>query len=143
MIKHRLLIATLASTLLSTPAWAGDRNEPQAHRLDYIFNELQLTDEQRTQTLDIMKSTMEQRRQDIQARRQSGDARPDRETMKARRETHRTELAERLNTVMTDEQVEDLLTYLDAHRPRPHRWHKRGQAHGDERPLGERKSDQP
>lgn len=125
MMRLRLLTATLLATLLTAPAWAGD-DDRRGHRLDYIFNQLELTEEQRTQVQDIMKTVMEERREDMRARRQSGEGRPSREEMQALREEHRAELANRLNAVLTGEQVNELTTYLEAHRPRHHHRDHRG-----------------
>ncbi|WP_027330103.1 hypothetical protein [Marinimicrobium agarilyticum] len=122
MIRSRLLTAALLSALMTSPAWAGDSTgEHRGQRLDYIFTQMALTDEQRTQTLDVLKTLMEERRTDMQARRQSGEGRPSREQMQALREQHRAELADRLNAVMTEAQTSAFITYLDAHQPRHHR----------------------
>lgn len=122
MIRTRLLTAALLSALMTTPAWAGNEADGrQGQRLDYIFTQMELTDEQRTQTLDVLKTLMEERRTEMQAHRQSGEGRPSREQMQAWREQHRTELAERLNAVMTEAQTSEFITYLDAHRPHHHR----------------------
>lgn len=130
MMRHRLLTAALLSALMTTPAWAGDPGgDHRGQRLDYIFAQLELTDEQRAQALEVMKTLMEERRTDMQARRQSGEGRPSREEIQALREQHRAELTERLNTVMTEAQVNEFITYLEAHRPRHH--HGMKKHHGD------------
>ncbi len=122
MIRSRLLTAALLSALMTTPAWAGEDNGgSQGQRLDYIFTQMELTDEQRTQALNVLKTLMEERRTEMQARRQSGEGRPSREEMQALREQHQTELAKRLSAVMTEAQASEFITYLEAHRPNHHR----------------------
>lgn len=122
-----LLTATLLATLIAAPVWAGDRGEhPQGPRLEYIFNQMELSDDQRTEVQTVLQDFRSERREAMKARREAGEPRPSREEMLALRETHKRELAERLSTVLTAEQVEEFTTYLEAHRPH-HRGMKKHQ----------------
>lgn len=116
--KKQLLTATLLATLIAAPVWAGDQGEHQhGPRLDYIFSQLELSEEQRSEVQTLLQDFRSERREAMKTRREAGEPRPSREEMLDLRETHQRELAERLSTVLTAEQVEEFTTYLEAHRP--------------------------
>jgi hypothetical protein len=89
--------------------------------LDYIYTELALTEEQQADVNAVLEAFRDQTREEMRAAREelSDDERPTREEMAEIREAHRAELlaslTDELNSVLSADQVEDLVTYIDAH----------------------------
>lgn len=121
--KRNTLIATTLAVALAASAgnafaWGGNDRQPDpAERFSYIFSELNLTDEQAEDVLDVMRTFRDDQRQAMQARRDSGAGRPSEEEFEALRSNARTALADQLGTVLTADQVDDLMTYLEFHGP--------------------------
>ena len=86
-------------------------------RFDYIFSQLNLTDAQRSEVVDIMTTQMAERREQHREQRDSGADRPTAEERQALRDAARTALSDELGTVLQADQVEGLITYLEAHQP--------------------------
>ncbi len=136
MIRNLLIATALTASLAAIPALAHDRSHDKtAYRvnLDYIFNQLELDQVQREEVEAVLlelhrehREAMGERRAMVRERREAGEQveRPDREAWAARRqelhEERRAELASRLNNLMAEDQVEEFLTYLEAHRVRGH-----------------------
>ncbi|MFG1495806.1 hypothetical protein ABMA57_04160 [Saccharospirillum sp. HFRX-1] len=121
---HRnTLIATALAVALtagasSALAWGGNDRQPDpAERFGYIFNELNLSDDQAEEVLDVMRNFRDDQRQAMQARRDSGAGRPSEEEFAELRAQARTALSDQLGTVLSATQVEDLMTYLEFHGP--------------------------
>ena len=124
---RKLLAATALVTAMSIAAssaygWGG---HPAAeHRLDYIFNQLDLTETQREQSLAIFAERAQQQRDAMKEHRQSmrsSGERPTRPTTKerdARMAEMRMELADQLGLILQAHQVEGLMEYLEAHTGR-------------------------
>lgn len=126
---------TIALTAGATGAFAwggGDRQPDPAERFSYIFNELNLTEAQSTEVLDVMRSFADDQRTAMRARRDSGAGRPSSEEMASLRAAAQTALADQLGTVLTADQVADLMTYLEFHGPMM----RGGGRHGDRHPNG-------
>ncbi|WP_108125685.1 hypothetical protein [Saccharospirillum mangrovi] len=135
--RNSLLATALAVALTAGAgnalAWGGDDREADpAERFSYIFNEMNLTDEQADDVLDVMRTFRDDQRQAMQARRDSGAGRPSKEEFEALRSQARIALSDQLGTVLTADQVEDLMTYLEFHGP------MMGGRHGDRRNGGGR-----
>lgn len=104
----------------------GEREQNSGERFEYIFNQLELTETQRTDVLDVMQSYSETSREEMKARmeefRSSSDERPSRDEMRAQMETYRAEqlvgLADQLNLVLSPEDTAELIEYLEAHMPK-------------------------
>lgn len=142
-LTHRkTLVAAVLAVALTTGAgsalaWGGaERTTDPAERFSYIFNQLNLSDDQTDQVLDVMLSFRNDQRQAMQARRDSGVGRPSAEQFAALREQSHTALADQLGSVLNATQVEDLMTYLEFHGPMMGggRHHGRGQFGGQPMP---------
>lgn len=112
------LTVMLATGTTSAFAWGGggDRGprEP-GQRFEYIFTQLNLTEEQSEQVIEVMKSFAEGQREAMQERRDSGAERPTQEEMETLRDTARQQLADQLGTVLQPSQADELITYLEFH----------------------------
>lgn len=131
-VRNKLL-ATAACVLFSFGAAQGALADPgkrhgAEQRFDYIFNQLSLDDSQRQQVQEIMQTRRQERREIMRERQASGAERPSPEELRANREQSRQMLETELGTVLDAEQVDELLTYMDAHRGQKRSWHgkKRG-----------------
>ena len=126
------LVVALAAGSTGALAWGGGNKGPHepSQRFEYIFNQLNLTEEQSTQVIDIMQSFAESQRQAMQERRDSGAERPTQEEMDAIRAEARQQLSDQLGTVLQPTQVEELTTYLEFHsKGMGSRGHHRGGFH--------------
>ncbi len=143
--KKLIITGVIISTLASAGAFARGGNDDNkrgaqidpAERYEYIFTQLDLTEDQQSSVLDMMKTLRDEQRdtmrEAMQALRDS-DERPDRETMDAQREAHRTtmmtQLSDQLNTVLSAEDTAEFIEYLD--------FHSRQMANGERGPKGPR-----
>ncbi|TCS37674.1 Spy/CpxP family protein refolding chaperone [Reinekea marinisedimentorum] len=101
----------------------GDKGERRGNvNLDYIYTELALSEEQQADVNAVLEAFRDQTREDMKAAMEEfrdAEERPSREEMAEIREAHRAELlaslTDELNTVLTADQAEDLVTYIDAH----------------------------
>ena len=142
LLHRNTLIATALAVALTTSAtsalaWGGnERPQDPAERFSYIFNELNLSDEQAEEVLDVMRSFRDDQRQAMQARRDSGAGRPSADEFAALREQAHTALSDQLGTILSATQVEELMTYLEFHGPMMGggRHHGRGQFGGQPMP---------
>jgi Spy/CpxP family protein refolding chaperone len=128
IIVKTAITGALVSTLISASAFAkgpdenrGPKIDP-AERFEYIFDQLELSEDQRTSVLDIMEALREENREQMQANReamQNAEERPSREEMDALREAKqaamRVQLTDQLNTVLSAEDATALVDYLDFH----------------------------
>lgn len=125
---NRSLIAGItATTLLLSGAVAfaagNDQQRDPSQRFDYIFTQLDLSDDQRTAVIDVMEAAMEEHRdlmwQTMQSLREQ-DERPSREDMQALMTSQQAamtqSLTDDLNTVLSPEVTAELIEYIEAHR---------------------------
>lgn len=112
------VVVALAGTASAVYAHDAMSQNRMTDRFDYIFTQLNLTDAQRAEVVDIMTTQMAERREQHRAQRDSGADRPTSEERQAFRDAARTALTDELGTVLQADQVEGLITYLEAHQPR-------------------------
>ena len=141
--RNTLTALTLIAGLsLGAQTALAEPSQHQSQRWDYIFTQLDVTEEPQAQVHALFTEMAAERRAKMQehreARRQYREAngqqyqdkrergaerqhRPDREAWhaehQARREQARQNLADRLGTILTPDQVEGFTAYLDAHKP--------------------------
>ncbi|WP_320824182.1 Spy/CpxP family protein refolding chaperone [Reinekea sp.] len=124
--KRKILAAvmtvTLASAAVATYA-LGNRAVDPADRMGYIFTQLNLTDSQQSEVLDLLKTLSAEQRTQMKANMEAmrdADTRPTRDEMTALHDSHRAAqtqvITDRLNTLLAPDVTADLVTYLDAHR---------------------------
>lgn len=133
------LVVALAAGSTGALAWGnsdrGDRDPSQ--RFEYIFNQLDLTEAQSTEVIEVMESFRDAQRDARQERRESGEERPSEEEREAMKEQAQQQLADELGTVLQPTQVEDLMEYLEFHgkgkcdKRHGGRDHHRDEAHQD------------
>lgn len=112
------VVVALAGSASAVYAHDAMNQNRMSDRFNYIFTELNLTDAQRTEVVDIMTTQMAERREQHRAQRDSEAERPTAEERQALRAAARTALTDELGTVLQADQVEGLITYLEAHQPR-------------------------
>ena len=120
--RNTLIATTLALALTAGAgtafAWGGPQGpRDPADRFDYIFSELNLSEETADDVLEVMDNFRAEQRQAMQARRDSGAGRPSEEEFAAIRSQARTALSDQLGTVLSADQVDELMTYMDYHGP--------------------------
>lgn len=98
-------------------------NSNQSQRLEYIFNQLELTEAQQAEVNQVMAAFREQNREmmwDTMKAMRDQEDRPTKEEMQTIRDQHReasrATLRQQLGTVLSADQVDELVEYLDAHR---------------------------
>ncbi|WP_157600050.1 Spy/CpxP family protein refolding chaperone [Saccharospirillum impatiens] len=128
------LMATAVVIALAGSAgavYAHDAMNPSrmTERFDYIFTQLDLTDDQRADVVDIMTTQMTELRDQHRAQRDSDAERPTAEEREALRDQARTALIDELGTVLQADQVNGLTTYLEAHMARSGKGMHRGGSH--------------
>lgn len=111
------LTVMLAAGATGAYAWGGDKHGTRdpGQRFEYIFTQLNLTEEQSQQVIDVMKTFAESQREAMQERREAGGERPTQEEFEAMREAAHQQLADQLGTVLQPSQVEELITYMEFH----------------------------
>lgn len=121
------LALILATTAVGAFAKGGQQNGDRSDRggnvnLDYIYAELALSEEQQAEVNAVLDAFRDQTREEMKAKMEeirNAEERPSREEMAEMREAHRAELitalTDELNTVLSADQAEDLVTYIDAH----------------------------
>jgi len=121
-ILAAVMTVTLASAAVGTYA-LGNRTVDPAERMSYIFTQLNLTESQQTEVLDLLATISAEQRTLMQAQREAmrdTDIRPTHEEKKALRDSHRATqiqvITDRMNTLLTPDVTAALVTYLDAHR---------------------------
>lgn len=124
------VVIALAGSAGAVYAHDGINQTRLTERFDYIFTQLNLTEAQRADVVEIMTTQMTERREQHREQRASGAERPTLEARDARRAEIRTALADELGTVLQADQVEGLITYLDAHQPSDGKGMHRGGRHG-------------
>lgn len=112
------VVVALAGSASAVYAHDAMNQNRLTDRLDYIFTQLNLTDAQRTEVVDIMITQVAERREQHREQRDSDAERPTAEERQALRAEARTALTDELGTVLQADQVEGLITYLEAHQPR-------------------------
>ena len=112
------VVMALAGSASAVYAHDAMNQNRMTDRFDYIFTQLNLTDTQRAEVLDIMTTQMAERREQHREQRDSDAERPTAEERQALRDAARTALTDELGTVLQADQVEGLITYLEAHQPR-------------------------
>ncbi|WP_394170731.1 Spy/CpxP family protein refolding chaperone [Saccharospirillum alexandrii] len=112
------VVVALAGSASAVYAHDAMNQNRMTDRFDYIFTQLNLTDAQRAEVVDIMTTQMAERREQHREQRDSGAERPTAEERQALRDAARTALTDELGTVLQADQVEGLITYLEAHQPR-------------------------
>ncbi|MCH8530277.1 MAG: hypothetical protein LAT65_05440 [Saccharospirillum sp.] len=138
---RKLLLATAAVIVLGTAgvvyAQSPMNQARMTERFDYIFTELNLTEDQRTEVMDIVTNQMQQWRNQHREQRDEGQQRPHAEERQAQHAQARTALADQLGMVLQADQVEGFMTYLEAHQPRGGKGMQRGHEGGMQRGHGE------
>lgn len=130
----------LATTAVGTFAKGGPDKEGERRggmNLDYIFTQLELTDEQRTEVQEVMTAFREQAREERaaerEARKNSEEEKPSQEEREAMREEAKAAmlvaLTDQLNTVLAADDTAELIDYLEAHAG-DHKGDKRGGKRG-------------
>jgi Spy/CpxP family protein refolding chaperone len=122
-IVASVFAASIAMTAGMTFAKGNGQQANQGQRLDYIFTQLDLTETQQAEVLEVLANVREEQRQIMwdnkQAMKDREDA-PTREEMEAIRTEHQTAMSQlvtdQLNTVLSTEVTEELVEYLDAHK---------------------------
>lgn len=127
--KKQFIAATVAATLAlgaGTAFAAKGQGRDQANageRLDYIFTQLDLTEDQRSEVLSVMEATMEAQRDAMQESREAmrdSEERPSKEDRQALREAQQAvvaqQLTDELNQFLSPNVTAELIDYLDAHR---------------------------
>lgn len=124
--NKKLIAGAMATSLMFAAGGAfagsyGQQRDP-AERLSYIFTQLEITEAQQAQIVEIMETVVEEQREamwDTMKELRDSEDRPTAEEMQAMRDTHRAEhlqlLTDQLNTVLSPEVTEDLVEYLEAH----------------------------
>lgn len=112
------VVIALAGSAGAVYAHDGMNQSRLTERFDYIFTQLNLTEAQRAEVLDIMTTQMTEQREQHWQQHDSGAERPTAEERQALRAAARTGLTDELGTVLQADQVEGLITYLEAHQPR-------------------------
>ncbi|TCS40466.1 hypothetical protein BCF53_109176 [Reinekea marinisedimentorum] len=118
-----LVMATSAAGVFAKGgSFTGEGERKGGVNLDYIFTELALTDDQQTEVTEIItqlkEKNFEARKEAREARKEASEAPSAEERQAARdanRAAHMQELTDQLNTVLSADDAEDLVTYLDAH----------------------------
>jgi Spy/CpxP family protein refolding chaperone len=112
------LVIALASSSGFVYAHNAMNQDRLSDRFDYIFTQLNLTDDQGAATLDIFQKQMSEMREQHHASREAGAERHMAEQRQAMQASAHTALADALGTVLQADQIDGLMTYLDAHQPR-------------------------
>lgn len=139
---RKTLIATavviaLAGSVGAVYAQGAMNQNRMTERFDYIFTELNLTEAQRTEVVDIMTTQMNDMREQHRAQRDADFERPTAEERQALRTAAHTALIDELGTVLQAGQVEDLITYLEAHQSRGGKGMRDGHGGGRHTPAGQ------
>lgn len=141
---RKTLIATAVVIALASSAGAVFAHDAMnqgriVERFDYIFTQLNLTETQRTEVVEIMTTQMAELREQHREQRASDAERPTPEEREALRAAARIALTDELGTVLQADQVEGLITYLEAHLPKGgkgmHGGHRGGCQAPAEQPL--------
>lgn len=106
-----VVLAGSASAVYARDAMSQNR---MTDRFDHIFTQLNLSDTQRTEVVDLMTTRMAERRE----QRHSAPERPSAEERQALRDTAHAALTDELGTILQADQVDGLITYLEAQQPR-------------------------
>lgn len=127
---NTLLAATLGLFIAvgSTQAFAQDGTRHGSRggmSMNYIAGQLDITEEQQAQVGEILRRIMSEQRDAMrQSMRQSMEetpraerTRPSAEDMAERRAQMNVLIADELGTVLRPDQIEGLLTYMNAHTP--------------------------
>ncbi|GGX49211.1 hypothetical protein [Saccharospirillum salsuginis] len=111
------LVVALAAGSTGAFAWGGGDKGPRepGQRFEYIFKQLNLTEEQSTEVIEVMQSFAEAQREAMRERRDSGAQRPTQEERDALRAAAHQQLADQLGTVLQPTQVEALMEYMEFH----------------------------
>ncbi|WP_428240683.1 hypothetical protein [Gynuella sp.] len=105
---------------------SGNMRPPPAmisQNFEYIFGQLNITEDQGKQVLDILKQQRDTMRKTMQTARQQVQAGPPTEDeRKAIQAAMREQLRVSLTPILSNEQIEEFLDYFEAHMPagRPH-----------------------
>jgi hypothetical protein len=134
LTRKLIITSTLISTLAVAGAYAcgsqngGNQRGAQidpAQRFEYIFNQLDLSADQRSGVLSILEDLQAQRderRSTMQEQVQSLNDRPSVEEMQAIREANRasmlTQLTDELNTVLPADDTAAFINYIEFHSQR-------------------------
>lgn len=128
-LNKKIIATTLAVTLSAVAVTGFAKGQGQsefdaAERFNYIFTELNLTEAQQTEVASILETTMTENREAMKAlraemRELDESERPSREDMKAQREATKEArlqaLTDELNTVLSADDTEAFVSYLEAH----------------------------
>jgi len=119
------IAVTVALSASSAFAFGGGNKggeRDQSQRFEYIFNHLELSEEQQSEVLAIMEAVAEEQREvmwDAKKEFQNSEDRPNREEMQERMAVHKEALAQSLtdefNMVLSPELTEELVEYIQAH----------------------------
>lgn len=131
------VVVALAGTAGVVYAHDGISQSRMTERFDYIFTELNLTEAQRADVMEVMTTQMTELREQHREQHASGAERPMPEARDALHSQMRIDLEDELGTVLQADQVEGLMTYLDAHQPRGAKGMHGGHRGGRHTPAGQ------
>jgi flagellar biosynthesis GTPase FlhF len=135
-----MTLALSAGTTFAKGGQGFDQAANQGQQLEYIFAQLNLSDAQQEDVLELLEETREAQRQAMwDARKATRDSedRPSREEMQAQREAMQTAqmqlITDKLNTVLSPEVTDELVDYLEAHQGQGMKGERGGKGN-DQRP---------
>ena len=118
-----ITLALSAGTTFAKGGQGFDKAGNQAEQLEYIFTQLNISDAQQEDVLELLEAAREEQRQamwDIRKETRDSEDRPSREEMQAQREANQAAqmqlITNKLNTVLSPEVTAELVDYLDAHQ---------------------------
>ena len=128
-LSKKLVASAVAFTLLASAgsayAMGGPRQggERQGQQLGYIFSQMELNEQQQEDVLATLEALREQHKDQMweqMKEMRERDERPSQDEKQALRDAFRAQqsqaMTDQLNTVLSPEQTEELVEYLDAHR---------------------------
>jgi Spy/CpxP family protein refolding chaperone len=118
-----ITLALSAGTTFAKGGQGSDQAANQGQQLEYIFTQLNISDAQQEDVLELLEAAREEQRQamwDIRKETRDSEDRPSREEMEAQREANQAAqmqlITDKLNTILSPEVTAELVDYLDAHQ---------------------------
>ncbi len=119
-----VLLTTGASAFAKGGEGEGNYRDSRGMNTDYIYAQLSLSEDQIAEVTDILDTFAEENRDAMRGAMQSlrdSEQRPSREEMDTIREQNRTAHSEallnELTQVLSAQQANEMIDYMDAHRP--------------------------
>lgn len=126
-LNKKIIAGTVAATLVLTAGFtfakgSGDEQRDPSQRFEYIFTQLDISETDQAQVIEVMEGVMEMQRDAMWAVKQDlrdREERPTKEEMQSIRETQKAsmlqQMTDQLNTVLSPEVTEEFVEYLEAH----------------------------